>query len=327
MRFKQLIGALVAAAVLATPGGGEDPALVEPGRHPDVRPDGAEREPQQHVLRLRLRRARPLQQAVRARAGARDVVDARLADAVALQAAQEREVPRRHADDGRRRRVLVRARAEARVEHEGLRAGHQGDEEDRRLHRRDHHRRSEPGAAARPGRRQDHEQGLVDEEQRRQSAELRAEGRDLRGAQHQRHRASSCSSRARRTCGPCWWSTRTGGTRRRATSPRSSTSRSSRTARALAALLSGEIDFVLDPPTQDIPRLRQDPKIKIADGTETADHLLRLRPVARRVAVHEREGQEPVQGQARPPGDVPGDRHRGDPPRDDARACRTRRGR
>ena len=60
----------------------------------------------------------------------------RFADAVALQPAQEREVPRRHADDGRRRRVLVRARAEARVEHEGLRAGHQGDEKDRRLHRR-----------------------------------------------------------------------------------------------------------------------------------------------------------------------------------------------
>jgi peptide/nickel transport system substrate-binding protein len=36
-----------------------------------------------------------------------------------------------------------------------------------------------------------------------------------------------------------------------------------------AALLSGEIDLVLDPPTQDIPRLRQNQQIKIADGTET----------------------------------------------------------
>jgi peptide/nickel transport system substrate-binding protein len=36
-----------------------------------------------------------------------------------------------------------------------------------------------------------------------------------------------------------------------------------------AALLSGEIDLVLDPPTQDIPRLRQNSAIKIADGTET----------------------------------------------------------
>ncbi len=36
-----------------------------------------------------------------------------------------------------------------------------------------------------------------------------------------------------------------------------------------AALLSGEVDLVLDPPTQDVPRLRQNPQIKIADGTET----------------------------------------------------------
>ncbi len=36
-----------------------------------------------------------------------------------------------------------------------------------------------------------------------------------------------------------------------------------------AALLSGEVDLVLDPPTQDIPRLRQNTAIKIADGTET----------------------------------------------------------
>jgi peptide/nickel transport system substrate-binding protein len=36
-----------------------------------------------------------------------------------------------------------------------------------------------------------------------------------------------------------------------------------------AALLSGEIDLVLDPPTQDIPRLRQNPQLRIVDGTET----------------------------------------------------------
>jgi len=36
----------------------------------------------------------------------------------------------------------------------------------------------------------------------------------------------------------------------------------------MAALLSGEIDFVLDPPPQDIPRLKQDPKIKIVEGNE-----------------------------------------------------------
>jgi peptide/nickel transport system substrate-binding protein len=36
----------------------------------------------------------------------------------------------------------------------------------------------------------------------------------------------------------------------------------------LAALLSGEIDFVLDPPPQDIPRLKQDPKVKVVEGNE-----------------------------------------------------------
>jgi peptide/nickel transport system substrate-binding protein len=36
----------------------------------------------------------------------------------------------------------------------------------------------------------------------------------------------------------------------------------------LAALLSGEIDFVLDPDVQDIPRLKRDPKVRILEGNE-----------------------------------------------------------
>jgi peptide/nickel transport system substrate-binding protein len=36
----------------------------------------------------------------------------------------------------------------------------------------------------------------------------------------------------------------------------------------LAALISGEIDFVLDPPPQDVPRLQKDPKIKVVEGNE-----------------------------------------------------------
>jgi len=36
----------------------------------------------------------------------------------------------------------------------------------------------------------------------------------------------------------------------------------------LAALLSGEVDFVLDPPPQDIPRLKKDAKIKVIEGNE-----------------------------------------------------------
>jgi peptide/nickel transport system substrate-binding protein len=36
----------------------------------------------------------------------------------------------------------------------------------------------------------------------------------------------------------------------------------------LAALLSGEIDFMLDPAPQDIPRLKSDPKLKVVEGNE-----------------------------------------------------------
>ncbi len=36
----------------------------------------------------------------------------------------------------------------------------------------------------------------------------------------------------------------------------------------LAALISNEIDFVLDPPPQDIPRLKKDPNIKVVEGME-----------------------------------------------------------
>jgi peptide/nickel transport system substrate-binding protein len=36
----------------------------------------------------------------------------------------------------------------------------------------------------------------------------------------------------------------------------------------ISALLSGEIDFVLDPAVQDIPRLKQDPKLRILEGNE-----------------------------------------------------------
>jgi peptide/nickel transport system substrate-binding protein len=40
------------------------------------------------------------------------------------------------------------------------------------------------------------------------------------------------------------------------------------TATRMAALLSGEVDFVLDPSPQDLPRLRQDGDLKVIDGIE-----------------------------------------------------------
>ena len=70
----------------------------------------------------------------------------------------------------------------------------------------------------------------------------------------------------------------------------------------LAALLSGEIDFVLDPPPQDIPRLKQDAQPEGPRGHGEPHHLPRHGPVSRRAPLLEREGQEPVQGPARAPG-------------------------
>ncbi len=37
----------------------------------------------------------------------------------------------------------------------------------------------------------------------------------------------------------------------------------------MAALKSGELDFVSDPPVQDIPRLREDSTLKVWEGAET----------------------------------------------------------
>ena len=87
----------------------------------------------------------------------------------------------------------------------------------------------------------------------------------------------------------------------------------------LAALLSGEIDFVLDPPPQDIPRLQAGREDQGRRGQREPHHLLRHGPVPRRAAVLEREGQEPVQGQARARGLPARDRHRRDQDAGDAR--------
>ena len=65
-------------------------------------------------------------------------------------------------------------------------------------------------------------------------------------------------------------------------------------------------------PLQDIDRLKADPGIKLMAGTGAAHDLPRHGPEAGRAAVLERQRQEPVQGQARAPGALPGDRHEDD---------------
>ena len=78
----------------------------------------------------------------------------------------------------------------------------------------------------------------------------------------------------------------------------------------VAALLSGEVDVIEPVPLQDIQRVNGSAECQGADRPRAAHDLPRLRPDPRRAAVLEREGQEPVQGQARARGLLQGDRHR-----------------
>ena len=155
------------------------------------------------------------------------------------------------------------------------------------------------------------------------AAGLHEQGGELRGAQRERHRPLHAASRASPTSRRCSSATRTGGARSRATSRRWSTRRSQSTRRALAALISGEVDFVLDPPPQRHRAAAQRRRAsRCIDGPREPHRLHRHGPGARRAAVLQRQGQEPVQGQARAPGALPGDRHRGD---QDASSCAARR--
>ena len=78
----------------------------------------------------------------------------------------------------------------------------------------------------------------------------------------------------------------------------------------LAALVSGELDFVLDPAPRDVPRLSNTPGREGHRRAGEPDRLHRHGPGPRRAAVQQREGQEPLQGRARAQGALPGDRHR-----------------
>ncbi len=64
------------------------------------------------------------------------------------------------------------------------------------------------------------------------------------------------------TLNPKWWGKREGNVDEIVYTP------IKQDATRMAALLSGEIDFMLDPPPQDIPRLKQNPQVKVLEGME-----------------------------------------------------------
>jgi peptide/nickel transport system substrate-binding protein len=87
----------------------------------------------------------------------------------------------------------------------------------------------------------------------------------------------------------------------------------------MAALLSGEVDFVLDPSLQDLGRIKRAAQSEGDRWAGEPHHLLRHGPVPRRTARLQHQGQEPAEGPARAQGAVPGHRHRSHQARDHAR--------
>ena len=80
----------------------------------------------------------------------------------------------------------------------------------------------------------------------------------------------------------------------------------------VAALLSGDVDWIDPVPLQDMQRINASGVAEGAAGPGAAHDLPRLRPDAPGAEILERQGQEPVQGRARAPGVLSGDRRERD---------------
>ena len=77
----------------------------------------------------------------------------------------------------------------------------------------------------------------------------------------------------------------------------------------MAALKSGEVDFVLDPSPQDIPRLKEDKDLKVWEGDEYRIISIALDQARDELMFLRCEGQEPFQGSARANGALSKHRH------------------
>ena len=112
---------------------------------------------------------------------------------------------------------------------------------------------------------------------------------------------------------PNWWDKPTGNVDEVVFTPISNP------ATRVAALLSGEIDWMDPVPLNDQARVNANPTTEVMAGPEDAHDLSGHGPVARRARPLQRQGQEPVQGRPRPQGLLSGDRRGRDRQEGDAR--------
>ena len=80
----------------------------------------------------------------------------------------------------------------------------------------------------------------------------------------------------------------------------------------LAALASGQVDFVIDPPFQDVGRLKRDAQYRIVETTDIGTQYLGFDQARDTLRGVDGQGAQSVQGPARAPGVHARDRHRRD---------------
>ena len=288
----------------------------------DVAVDGpalAQREPAAELHRQRLRVADRARQEHEPRAGAGDEVDAAEPDGLAIRPAPGREIPRRHAVHGRRRGVHVQARGRRRLGHEGLHESDQGGAQGRRSRRRDRDHRAVSDPARYADDAGDDEQEVVRGQQGRAPGRPPQGDREHGQLQGERHRPVPAQGApavgAHRAGQELQLVGQVGRQRRR---DRVHADRQRRHPRRGAPF---RRDRCHGAGAAAGRRAHQVGRHQRAAGPGAAHDLPRHGPEARRAAVQQRQGQEPVQGRSRPPRLLSGDRRR-----DDQGARHARRG-
>ena len=112
---------------------------------------------------------------------------------------------------------------------------------------------------------------------------------------------------------PAWWGTVTGNIDEIVYSPIGSD------ATRIAALLSGQVDFILDPPPQDIARLKASKDIKVVEGQENRVIFFGFDQQRDELLYSNVKGKNPFKDRARAASGLPGDRYRGPEGQDHAR--------